>query len=180
MKKVAAIIFLSVVFAAATSAQKIAHVNLDSLLSLMPESKAAKKAGEEHLKQLESTIQTMQAELQTKYQEYMENQTKYSELIKQNKEKELQDLQQRIQDFQVSAQQDLQKKNEELARPVYDKAKKAIDQVAKENGYKYVLDTSQGMVLYSEPADDILALVKKKLNLTGAATPSNAPKTEGK
>ena len=85
-------------------------------------------------------------------------------------------MQQRIQDFQVSAQQDLQKKNDEIARPVYTKAKKAIEQVAKENGYKFVFDTSSGSVLYSEPGDDILPLVKKKLGITGNPAPvTNTP-----
>ncbi|HVA98516.1 MAG TPA: OmpH family outer membrane protein, partial [Bacteroidia bacterium] len=81
------------------------------------------------------------------------------------------DLNQRIQDFQTQAQQDIQKKNDELTKPVYDKAKKAIDEVAKEKGYKYVLDTSTGVVLYSEPSDDILDLVKKKLGIDPNAKP---------
>ena len=157
-----------------SNAQKIAHIHLDSLVSLMPESKEAQKAQQDYLKQLEGTITAMQTELQTKYQEYMDNQTKLSDLIKKNKEKELQDLDQRIKDFQTNAQQDLQKKNEELGKPVLDKARKAIDQVAKENGYKYVLDSSSGIILFSDPADDIFALVKKKLNIIAAPAPSPA------
>ncbi|MCC6838021.1 MAG: OmpH family outer membrane protein, partial [Bacteroidia bacterium] len=50
------------------------------------------------------------------------------------------------------------------------------DQVAKENGYKYVLDTSTGLVLYNEPADDIIGLVVKKLGITVPATNTPAPK----
>jgi outer membrane protein len=53
------------------------------------------------------------------------------------------------------------------------KAKKSVEEVAKENGYKLVIDSSQGTLLYSEPSDDIMALVKKKLGLN--ATPE-APK----
>lgn len=164
------------------NAQKMAHINLDSLLSMMPESKAAKQAGQDYFKQLEGTVAAMQNELQTKYQEYTQNQTTYTDLIKQTKEKELNELNQRIQDFQVSAQQDLQKKNEALSKPIYEKAKKAIDGVAKENGFKYVFDTSSGIVLYSDPSDDILALVKKKLDLTTppSTPPAVAPKKEGK
>jgi hypothetical protein len=51
--------------------------------------------------------------------------------------------------------------------------------VAKENGYKYVLDASAGFILYSEPSDDILPQVKKKLdsmpiaNLPGANNNTN-------
>jgi outer membrane protein len=46
---------------------------------------------------------------------------------------------------------------------VYDKAKKATTEVAKENGYSLVLDKAQ--LLVSPSGDDLLPLVKKKLGL---------------
>lgn len=156
-------------------AQKMGHINLDSLLSVMPESKAAKQAQADYYKQLESTIISMQTELQAKYKAYQDEQSKLTPLIKETREKELNDLNQRIQDFQASAQQDLQKKNDELTKPIFDKAKKAIETVAKENGYKYVLDTSAGNVLYSEPGDDILPIVMKKMGITPGSAPKNEP-----
>jgi outer membrane protein len=177
LKRAVVLIFVAA-FSTSLLAQKIAHINLDSLISLMPESVDAKKAQEDYVKQLEGMITTMQTEFDTKYQDYTANQAKYSALIKSSMEKDLQDLQRRIQEFQTTAQQDLQKKNEELAKPIYDKAKKAIDQVAKENGYKYVLDSSTGIVLYSEPTDDLLSLTKKKLGISSNAKPLNAPVVE--
>lgn len=148
------------------NAQKIAHVNLDSLISLMPESKAAQVSVQNYGKQLEQQVTVMQTELQTKYTEYQEKSKDMAEVVRASKEKELNDLNTRIQEFQQQAQVDYQKKTAELSKPVYDKAKVAIDQVAKENGYKYALDTSTGLVLYNEPADDILGLVAKKLGIT--------------
>ena len=179
-KKVKTIVLA--IFAAASSlvsnAQKTAHINLDSLITIMPESKEARKAQEDFLKQLEAEAAQLQAEIQTKYQEYQENMNKWNELVKKNKERELQDMDQRLKEFQQSAQMEIQKKNEALAKPVIDKAKKAIEQVAKENGYKYVLDTSAGFILYSEPADDIFNMVKKKLGIvTPVAAPAPAPGT---
>lgn len=52
----------------------------------------------------------------------------------------------------------------QLVQPLIDKAKKAIEEVAKENGFTYIIDTSSGALLYSG-GEDILPLVKKKLNL---------------
>lgn len=155
-------------------AQKIAHVNLDSLITLLPESKIAQQGVQDYAKLLEQQVTAMQTELQTKYAEFQEKSKDMPELVRVSKEKELNDLNQRIQDFQQQAQADYQRKSAELSRPVYEKAKKAIDQVAKENGYKYVLDTSTGIVLYSEPSDDIIALVIKKLGIP-AVTPAPAP-----
>ncbi len=151
------------------SAQKIAHVQLDSLIQLMPETKQAMEIAQSYLKDLEKQVASMKTEFDTKYQDYLTNENSYSELVKKTKQEELQTLNQRIQDFQQQAQQDYQKKYVELSKPIQDKAKKAIDAVAKENGYKYILDTSTGLVLYSEPSDDVLMLVKKKLDSMPAA-----------
>lgn len=158
------------------NAQKIAHINLDSLISLMPESKAAQQSVQNYGKQLEQQVTVMQTELQTKYAEYQEKSKDMAEVVRASKEKELNDLNTRIQDFQQQAQVDYQRKTAELSKPVYDKAKVAIDQVAKENGYKYALDTSTGLVLYTEPTDDILGLVAKKLGITLPAATATAPK----
>jgi hypothetical protein len=77
-----------------------------------------------------------------------------------------------------------------------EKAKKGIEAVSKEGGYKYVLDTSTGNVLYADPAEDVLMAVKKKLDAMPLATipgaggekpkttptekPKTTPKTGGK
>ena len=81
------------------------------------------------------------------------------------KEKELSDLQARIDAFQQKAQTDLQAKQQDLLQPIVAKAKAAIKEVAKENKYTYIINAIEDIVLYSEPADGILPLVKKKLGI---------------
>jgi len=190
--KTVAIVLLVVGAQQISVAQKIAHVQLDSLIQLMPETKQAMEIAQVYLKDLEKQVASMKTEFDTKYQDYLANEATYSDLVKKTKQEELQTLNQRIQDFQQQAQQDYQKKYMELSKPIQDKAKKAIDAVAKENGYKYVLDTSTGIVLYSEASEDILLLVKKKMDSMPAAvlpgaqvapkkeTPKPQPKTGGK
>jgi outer membrane protein len=163
VKSIVVIGFLTV--SSTSFAQKTAFIALDSLLSVMPEMAEAKKSSAEHYKQLESTLTTMQKDLNDKLAEFQANETKYTDLIKQTKQKEMQDLNQRIQDFQTQAQVDFQKKNDELTKPINTKAKKAIEKVAKTKGYKMVIDASGGLLLYSEPADDILNAVKIELGI---------------
>jgi outer membrane protein len=171
--KIAVVGVALVISSFTASAQKVAHINLDSLITLMPESKVAQQAVQDYAKQLEQQITTMQTELQTKYEAFQKDAPNMAPIVKESKEKELNDLNQRITDFQQQAQADYQKKSADLSKPVYEKAKKAIDQVAKEAGYKYVLDTSTGLVLYSEPTEDIINPVMKKLGITA---PAIAPK----
>jgi outer membrane protein len=148
-----------------SQAQKIAFIELDSLVSLMPEMIQARKASEDYSKQLQSELADMQKELNEKSVVYKNNEKTYTDLVKQTKQKELQDLNQRLQDFQQQAQADFQKKNVELMKPINEKAKKAIAKVAKAKGYKIVLDTTLGGVLYYEPTDDIFLLVKAELGI---------------
>lgn len=152
-------------------AQKIAHLSFDSLVSIMPETKIATEAAQQYYKGLEQEVLAMQTEFENKYREYMEKGNTMSDLVKKTKEEELQQMQSRIQDFQSKAEMDVKRKQAELTQPIFDKAKKAIEMVAKEGGYKYVLDTSinNTSVLYSEASDDILMLVKKKLDSMPAA-----------
>jgi len=179
MKNVVKIVVVAVVmFLTSTTnvnAQKVAHIDLDSLIGLMPESKTAQNAVQEYAKQLEEQVKLMQAEFEQKYTDYEAKKADWAPVIRQAKEKELQDLQQRIQDFQQQAQADYQRKTAELSKPVYDKAKKAIDAVAKESGYKYVLDTSTGLVIYHEATEDILIPVMKKLGIPVPAATTTTP-----
>jgi outer membrane protein len=148
----------------------------------MPETKIATDAAQNYYKGLEQEVLAMQTELENKYKIYLDQEANLSDLLKKTKQEELQQLQARIQDFQGKAEMDVKRKQAELTQPIFDKAKKAIDMVAKEGGYKYVLDTSPNntSVLYSEPSDDILMLVKKKLDSMPAANiPGTKPEGTG-
>ena len=124
-KKVALIIFATGMFSFA-NAQKIAHLSLDSLISLMPETKTAKEAAQEYLKGIDAESIAMQSELENKYKDYLEKEATMSDLLKKTKQDDLNQLQRRIEDFKQQAQQDYQRKTAELTAPIMNKAKKGI------------------------------------------------------
>jgi len=144
---------------------KIGHINSNDLLSAMPERTAVQKNLEEYAGQLKVTLDAMRKEYETKVGEFQAKQEVMTDIIKDNKIKEITDLEKRIGEFQQTAEADLQKKEQALLQPIIDKAKTAIDDVAKENGYTYILDSSVGVVLYSVEGDDILPKVKTKLGI---------------
>lgn len=157
---------LAIAFAIPTNAQKVAHLNYDSLINLMPETKTASEAANNYLKGLESELKNMQAELESKYKDYQTKEPGMSEFLKKTKQEDLQQLQKRIQDFQQKAEADFRVRQTELTTPILIKAKKGIEMAAKEGGFRYVVDTSPGRtsILFSEPGDDLLRAVKKKLD----------------
>ena len=131
----------------------------------MPESKAMQTELESFAKGLESQLMAMQSEGETKLAEYQQNEATMSDLLKQDKVRELESIQQRILEFQQNAQQALAAKEQELLSPILDKARKAIEDVAKEGSYTYIFDASTGNILYADESENILPLVKTKLGL---------------
>ncbi len=60
---------------------------------------------------------------------------------------------------------DLAKKREELYKPILDRVNKAMQDVATENGYLMVFDSSTQVLLYADPSLDVTNLVKTKLGI---------------
>jgi len=144
---------------------KLGYVNSDSLMLVMPGVDSANALLQKEYKTYQTQLSAMQAELNTKYQDYQTNLASMSELIKQTKMAELQDLNTRIESFTAKADTAFQKKKAELFKPIQEKAVKAIEEVAKENGYSYVFDSAIGTFLYKTESDNMMNLVKKRLGI---------------
>ncbi|MCL4637649.1 MULTISPECIES: OmpH family outer membrane protein [Olivibacter] len=173
---VAAGLFLTV--GAVSAQQKIGHVNSQEILLLMPEYKTANQTLETFVGTKRTEIQQMDAERQKKITAFMDKQKTRSEANKETVDKELQTLSTEIQqmegrmgEVQQKAEQEVGAKREEVFQPVFEKAEKAIQAVAKEKGYAYILDIAQQSVLYFEGGDDISAAVKTKLGIDPNAKP---------
>lgn len=166
MKKMKNITLIVALFLTTTVfGQKLGHINSNELLMAMPERTTIENEIKKYAQQLESQLGTMTQEYQAKVQNYQSKEATMTEAIKQDKIKEITNLEERISEFQQTAQKDLQAKEESLLKPIIDKAKNAIEQVAKENSYNYIFDSGVGVLLYQQDSDDIMPLVKKKLGL---------------
>lgn len=151
----------------AVAQQKIGHIDADQLVALMPEAIAAEAELKKYSEQLQKDLTDMETELQTKIEQFRQNEQMMTTVTREAKAQELQQLQQRIQAFGQSAQADLQNKQIELLAPVFEKASKAIEEVAREKGFSYILDSSQSkaVVVFAEGGEDIMPLVKAKLGI---------------
>jgi outer membrane protein len=88
----------------------------------------------------------------------------YSDIIKKTRENDLLDKQKRLEEFQQNASTKLDARNAELLKPILDKILKAVDKVAADNGFTYILDVSKGTVVYtSRDSQNINTLVLKIL-----------------
>tara|TARA_B100000900_G_scaffold156050_1_gene132676 strand:+ start:20108 stop:20608 length:501 start_codon:yes stop_codon:yes gene_type:complete len=166
MKKTLLTIYLVVAGLFSAEAQnKLGYINSNELLSIMPESSAMQEELQSYAKGLESSLAAMQAEGEKKLSDYQQNEAVMSDLVKQDKVRELESIQQRILEFQQNAQESLAAKEQELITPILDKARNAIEEVAKEGNFTYIFDASTGNILYAAESENILPLVKAKLGL---------------
>jgi outer membrane protein len=157
-----------ITFSSSTQAQtpvKIGYLDFNTLISAMPGIDSVKIKLQKYQQTLSDQMDAMGAEFENKYLDYQSKSAGMSDLIKQTKEKELSDLQGRIDAFKAKAQQDFQAKQQELLQPIISKAKDALKEVAKENKYTYIINSIEDIMLYAEPTDDIMPLVKKKLGI---------------
>lgn len=152
--------------ALAVNAQKFGHITSEELLQAMPEYDTAQQNVQNLRSEYDLEIERIQVEINKKIEEFNQTEVVMSDLIREAKASEIQEMQVRLQNFAQTAQQDLQQQSMIMIQPVMDKARNAIDEVAKEQGLLYVFDLSQGNPVYtSEESVDMLPLVKAKLGL---------------
>jgi outer membrane protein len=91
----------------------------------------------------------------------------WTQLRLQKEQEELEAMGQRIMAFNQSAQQELQRKQMDLMLPIIEKAQEAVNKVAADNGFAYVLDASasKAVVVYLDGGEDIMPLVKAELGI---------------
>ena len=165
MKKITLLTVLTILTLSSIAQNKFGYIDSQELLLLMPDRKTAEIEVQNFAKTLEAQLELMTAEYQESIQEYQANEATFSDLVKQDKIAEITGLEQRIQAFQQNAQQSLQQKEQELLDPILAKARKAIEDVATEGDFTYIFDKSQGTILYVKESENVLTLVKRKLNL---------------
>jgi outer membrane protein len=136
----------------------------------MPEYKEAQKKLDQFSDQWQKEIEAKQAELDVMYRNFDAEQVMLSESLKKkreddlfNKEKELRDLQKRRFGFEG----DLFRKRQELIKPLQDKVYNAIQKLAVERQYDFILDKSEGItIIFADPkldkSDDVLKILGVK------------------
>ena len=142
---------------------KVAHIDTQQLIGQMPEVVAAQKQLEELEKTYTNQIESTYKEFQTKAQSYSADAANQTDVTNQARQKELETMQQNINQYRETAAQDLQKKQVEMMRPLYDKAKTAIEKVASAQGFDYVLDATAGGSVIMAKGKDLMADVKAEL-----------------
>lgn len=139
---------------------KTAHVEVNEIISKMPAMLDAQKQLEKLSGTYDAEYKTMVDEYQNKLKKYEEEAATQTEASNETRAKEMQDMQKRIVDYRDNAQKELQAKEADIMKPLYERVKASIAKVGKAKGYQYVLN-SEGLLLADGP--NLTADVKKDL-----------------
>lgn len=175
MKQFLTILFISAGifgFSNAVNAQKIGFISADEIIQLMPEAATVQTELDQYQKSLYQNAQDKQTELNEAVAKFYKDSATMSPSLKEVKRTDLQKQYQDIAGVDQKIQNQFEQKRQELSLPIQKKLQTAIEDVAKENGYTYVLPREALIVM--PPTSDIGPLVRKKLGLkepSAAAAP---------
>ena len=144
---------------------KLAHINWSELILSMPEYDSASVKLQKVYAELEQEMDMLMVERNKKLDEYTKNRDNLTDFVRQSREDELALLNQRLQAYEANAQEILQNEQTKVMQPVIEKAQKAVDAVAMEQGFSYVFD-DQAIRFKAANTVDLLPAVKKHLGIT--------------
>jgi outer membrane protein len=141
----------------------------------MPETRALQAELAKITKTYKDDIDGMKKKLQDKVKKYTAEQAQLTEDTNKQRVEEVQADNSRIQQAEQAAYQDIQEKQNNKLIPIVDKARKAINEVAKAKQILYVLDASAGRGLLVSDGEDLYDAVKEKLGLLEDVKQPTAP-----
>ncbi len=158
MNKIFFLLLLTSMLTLNTGAQKYAVIDSKYILDKLPEYKVAQQNLDAIAVGWQKEIDELQMNLDKLYKNYEAEQVMLSEDLKKKredqlfmKEKELRDLQRKRFGFEG----ELFKKRQELIKPIQDKVYNAIQKMAVQRGYDFILDKSEGItVIFADPKLD--------------------------
>ena len=158
MKKILFIACSLLLVSFAGITQRYAVIDSKYILDKLPEYKDAQKTLDQFSEQWQQEIDQKQTLMDKMYKDYEAEQVMLSDVLKKkredelyNKEKELRDLQKKRFGFEG----DLFKKRQELIKPIQDRVYNAVQKLAVEKQYDFILDKSEGItVIFADPKLD--------------------------
>jgi outer membrane protein len=156
---------------------KMGYANPEYIFSQLPDGKQIEATLKTISDQLNNVINAKDEEWKKKFADYMANEKTMLEAVRNNTLSEIEQLQENVKKLKQDGQAELEKKQQQLLQPVYMKIKKAIEDVARENGYTIVLNqrvSGVATLLFMTENNNLSDQALKKLGIT-PQTPTEKP-----
>lgn len=166
IKKILLVAALLLPMCAFAQELKIGIVDVEEIVQKHPDYAESQTKFVESAKQYEDTYMKLQEELKRLYDEYNALPEDTPATIKERKTKNLQEQQGKLVQFEQTIQQDLDKVQQELLAPIYQKVQAAIQSIGQEENFSLIEPKMNQFILYyASPVVDITPMVKAKLGI---------------
>jgi outer membrane protein len=164
MKKFVFLLGLCLFVAGFAHAQKYAIIDTKYILDKMPDYKTAQAQLDNIAKTWQKEIDDLQSDLDKMYKNYDAEQVMLSDDLKKKREDQLFMKEKSVRDLQrqrFGFEGDLFKKRQELIQPIQNRVYNAVQKLAVQRSYDFILDKSEGItVIFADPklekSDDVL------------------------
>ena len=164
MKKLLLLAAFSFLFVAYSQAQRYAIIDTKYILDRMPEYKASQKQLDDVAATWQKELDQMQFDLDKMYKDLDAEQVMLTADLRKKREDQILTKEKTLRNLQrqrFGFEGDLFKKRQELIKPIQDKVYNAVQKIAVQRGYDFILDKSEGItVICADPklekSEDVL------------------------
>ncbi|MEL6969698.1 MAG: OmpH family outer membrane protein [Bacteroidota bacterium] len=153
---------------ALTGQDRYGHLNFGNLIAVMPEAIQANDSLEIMQATMVARGEAMAAQFQRDASAFIKDVQSgtLTPVQQQERQAALEKRQVEIQNFEQEIVQTMGATRNQMLEPIIARAQQAIDDVAKENGYVMVFDTSVfNAVMFADESEDLMDMVKAKLGI---------------
>ena len=153
---------------ATTAAQPVlrfGYFSFEQVFHTMPGYAIAKHNMDELRGKYDEETKRVETEFNSKYEEFLDGQRSYAKSILEKRQAELRELMEKNIAFKAEAARLLKKAEKEAYAPLKAKMNAALQQIGKENGFAFILNTDNNATPYlsAEMGVDITEALKKKM-----------------
>ncbi|MFN7729377.1 MAG: OmpH family outer membrane protein [Bdellovibrio sp.] len=146
-------VLMSVLMAHADS--KVGYVDVQKAIQATAAGKKAKESLDGEYQKRKGQLDKKKADIEKMGQDLEKKKSVLSEEVLGKKQMELQEEMMRFQKTVGENQLEIQKKEEELVKPILNKMKSVIEKVAKDKGFSLVLENKSQSVLFASKEADL-------------------------
>lgn len=155
--------------ALAQAQHRIGYVDTEYILSKLPEYRTVQQRLDQMVREWQQELDQRRQEIDRMFEEYQARELLYTPEERQRRREEIARAEEeldRLRQQYFGPEGELFRQQETLLRPVQERVLEAIEKVAREEGYDYVLDKAAAPVLlYAPPEHDLSDRVLAELNV---------------
>ncbi len=163
-----ALVFFAMAFAAPVQAQRIATVDMNTILESIQEYQDAQKELDRIAAAWQQEVARMYDEIKSMYNRYQAEQVLLSDEERKQREDEIMEKERQVREYQKAKfgpEGELFQRRKELVQPIQDRVYAAIEEYANERGYDFIFDkSSTAGLIFNNSEYDITDEILKRLS----------------